>query len=53
MPLLVGVGEGEAPGVGVGLGAPLGDGKELAVVEEVFPPHEVSIKASARIKEQV
>jgi hypothetical protein len=53
VPLLVGVGEGEAPGVGVGLGAPF-DGTELALVEEdVFPPHEASIRASTKIREQV
>jgi hypothetical protein len=54
----VGEGEGTVPGVGlgfgVGLGAAFGDGKELAeVVDALLPPHEVSIRARARIMELV
>ena len=50
----VGVGDGEGTVPGVGLGVALGDGTELAdVEEEPFPPQEVSIRARASIKEQV
>jgi hypothetical protein len=49
----VGVGEGTLPGVGLGLGVALGDGKELAEVVDEFPPHEVSMRARARIVEPV
>jgi hypothetical protein len=50
----VGVGEGEGTVPGVGVGDALGDGRELAEVEdEAFPPQEASNKDSARIAEQV
>jgi len=52
--LLVGVGVGDGTVPGVGLGVALGDGTELAdVEEEPFPPQDASIRARVSIKEQV
>jgi len=50
----VGEGEGAVPGVGLGVGDALGEGRELAEVEEEpFPPHEASIREIASIARQV
>ena len=50
---LVAMADGALPGVGLGLGVALGDGNELAEVVDEFPPHEVSMRARARIVEPV
>lgn len=52
--LLVGVGVGDGDGPVPGVGEALGDGTELALVEdEALPPHEDISKDSTRIAEQV
>lgn len=50
----VGVGEGAVPGVGLGVGDALGDGNELAEVEEEpFPPQDANIRDRASNAVQV